>query len=451
MKQIFKLGVIKNFFIYAFGAFLLNAINLIMAPIIMRALKPDDYGFLSLITNFIEIVSTCIGLGLRQFMTIEYFHCDIIDRKKLVNEIIAIYSILMFPAFLLLVLGQDFINKFIFAGKAYSWLIIFCLLVAFLKFFSEIFYQVLQYTGESYKLVFIQVCAALIILSLNLSFLYLLGWGIFSVVAAQFASVIFVSLIAIFFYVRNFYHIQFDLSVSLSKSWWYIKRGMPFVPRVLFGWILAVGDRWILAKYATLADVGMYTAADMFGKLFQVVFIVPFTLAYIPYMMEKFAASQAIKGGAGDSSGVLCSVNGVKDKLCAIDRQNLINMCFVMASLIVLVILVFKPLLFLFKPLIFLILPGQYHEALDYVLGLLIGYIFLLGSHFASIFIQFKKCVYFTLFALLVPAVFNVFLNILLVPKFGISGCVFSTLVSYILYFLINIFYNFYIKKGLRN
>jgi Polysaccharide biosynthesis protein. len=254
-----------------------------------------------------------------------------------------------------------------------------------------------------------------------------LGWGLFSVVAAQLVSVVFVSLFAIFFYVRNFYHLHFDLACSLSKSWWYIKRGLPFVPRVLFGWILAVGDRWILAKYGTLADVGMYTAADMFGKLFQVVFIVPFTLAYIPYMMEKLAASH--------------------EKVIAIDKQNLKNMLLVMTSLTILVILIFKPLLFLFKPIIFIILPAKYHDALNYVLGLLIGYIFLLGSYFASIFIQFQKRVYFTLFALLVPAVFNVFLNIFLVPKFGISGCVFATLISYILYFLINIFYNFYIKK----
>jgi hypothetical protein len=117
--------LVTNFFIYAFGAFLLNAINVIMAPIIMRVLSPQNYGFLSLVTNFIEIVSTCVGLGLRQLMTIEYFHHDIINRKKLVTEIVTIYSILMFPAFLILILGQDFINKFIFAGKAYSWLIIF--------------------------------------------------------------------------------------------------------------------------------------------------------------------------------------------------------------------------------------------------------------------------------------------------------------------------------------
>jgi O-antigen/teichoic acid export membrane protein len=448
IKNIFKTKLIKNFFIYAFGAILLKGISVIIAPIIMRILTPADYGFLALVTNFIDIVFTIAGLGLRQLLTIEYFHYDIIDRKKLVNDIVSIYSVLMFPVFLILILGRDFINNFIFSSQAYSSLIIFCLLVAFLKFFSEIFYQILQYSGESFKLVFIQIFAALIIFSLNLSFLYFLGWGVFSVIAAQFVSVACVILVAIFFYIRDSYHVKFDLSCSLSKSWWYIKRGFPFVPRVLFAWILAVGDRWVLAKYGTMADVGIYSVADMFGQLFQVVFVLPFTYAYIPYMMEKFADSMKISTQAGSLNSVGCmeSEREGKCKNLAIDRKNLITMICVMLAIIFLVSIG----LVIFRPLICIILPPQYYAALNYIWGLLIGYIFLFGTYFASIFLQFQKRVYFLLFALLVPAVFNVFLNILLVPKFGISGCVFATVISYILYFLITIIYNFHVKNRVR-
>lgn len=445
LKNTFKSKLIKNFFIYAFGAILLKGISVIIAPIIMRILTPADYGFLSLATNFIDILFTIIGLGLRQLLTLEYFHYDIIDRKKMVNDILAIYSVLMLPVFFVLFLGQDFINKFIFSNQAYSGLIIFCLLVAFLKFFSEIFYQILQYSGESFKLVSIQIVAALIVFLLNLSFLYFLGWGVFSVIAAQFVSVACVILVAIFFYLRNYYHLHFDLACSLSKSWWYIKRGLPFVPRVLFAWILASSDRWVLVKYGTMADVGIYSVADMFGQLFQVIFILPFTYAYIPYMMEKFATSMRISTQAGSLTSMGCAEFEKKGKCnnLEIDRRNLIIMVGVMLSLIFLV----SVGLIIFRPLICIILPQQYYEALNYIWGLLVGYIFLFGTYFASIYLQFKKCVYFLLFALLVPAVFNVFLNTLLVPKFGISGCVFATIMSYILYFLIIVSYNFYVKK----
>ncbi|MFC1842907.1 lipopolysaccharide biosynthesis protein [Candidatus Dependentiae bacterium] len=423
---IFKSKVIKNFFIYAFGAFLLKGISVIIAPIVMRILTPADYGLLSLVTNFIAIVFTCVGLGLRQLLSVEYFHCDTIGRKRLINDIIAIYCLCMVPAFLLLFGGRNIINKFIFVKQASNHIITFCLLVACLKFFSELFYQVLQYTGRALKLTVVQVFAALILLSLNLYFLYFLNWGIFSIIAAQFASLLFVLVIAAFFYISDFYYAHLDISCSLSKSWWYVQRGLPFVPRVLFAWVLAVGDRWVLAKYATLADVGIYSVADMFGQLFQMVVILPFSYAYIPYMMEKFAKHK----------GCFLSIK-------SIDKCNLRNMVLTMIALVIVVSLG----LIVFRPLVYIVLPPRYHMAFSYIWSLLIGYIFLLGTYFASIFLQFQKCIYFLIFALLVPAICNIMLNLLLVPHFAIWGCVIATVISYILYFLITVLYNFYLKR----
>jgi len=68
-----------------------------------------------------------------------------------------------------------------------------------MKFFTELYYQILQYTGRAFTLTSVQIIAALIIILLNLSFLYFFHWGVFSIVAAQFASTITIFVIAIFF------------------------------------------------------------------------------------------------------------------------------------------------------------------------------------------------------------------------------------------------------------
>lgn len=426
-NKIFNSALIKNFFVYAFGEITLKLIYFVTAPILMRVLTKAEYGVLALVINFIEIVLTIVGLGFRQLIMVEYFHHDAIGCKKLVNDLISIYAIITFPIILFSVLGRDFINKFIFVGTANAQIIIFCLIVVFLKFFSEIFYQILQYSGKSIRLVSIQICAALVVFFLNIAFIYFLNWGILSNIAAQLVGIIFAIIFAFIFYFRNLYQDHFDLQRSLSKTWWYIKMGFPFIPRVLMGWVLAVGDRWVLAKYASLQDVGLYSVADMFGKMFQVVFIMPFTYAYVPYMINKYAKN--------------------KDKALELDKKNLTYMVYVLLTLIIAVFVLVKPLIYIFKPLICKIITPQYFEAMQYVPLLLVGYIFLFGSYFASVYLHYKKQVYSTLFAVFIPAIFNLFLNILLVPKYGISGSVFATLVSYMLYFLITLACNFWSKK----
>ncbi|MFC1841638.1 lipopolysaccharide biosynthesis protein [Candidatus Dependentiae bacterium] len=421
-----NLQVIKNFFIYAFGAFLLKGIAVFIAPIVMRILNPADYGLLSLITNFINILFTCAGLGLRQLLAMEYFHCDTIGRKKVIVDIILVYVVAAVPIFILLFFNVTFINRFVFFNQATTFIISFCLIIAFMKFFVELFYQILQYTGEASILTGIQVAAALIIIVLNLTFLYKFNWGIFSIVAAQFTSIFLVLLISIYFFISQLYYVHLNVACSVKKSAAYIKKGLPFVPRVLFAWVLAMGDRWVLAKYATMTDVGIYSVADMFGQLFQMVIIIPLSYAYIPYLMEKFASN--------------------KDRLLSVDRWNLKNMVITMVFLFLAVSVGFV----VCKPLVSFVLPQKYHLAMQYIWSLLMGYIFLLGTYFASGLLHFKKCIYFLLVSLLVPAVFNIGLNMLLVPSFAIWGCVIATFLSYLLYFLIIIGYNVYFKKTLK-
>ena len=87
-------------------------------------------------------------------------------------------------------------------------------------------------------------------------------------------------------------------------------------------------------------------------------------------------------------------------------------------------------------------MPPTYYAAIPYILVLLLGQIFLLGSYFAATLIQFHKKSYFLAFALALPAIINLLLNLLLTPYFGIYGCTAATLISYFIYFMIMYLYN---------
>jgi len=406
--------------IYSCGAFFLKGISVLLAPIIMRILTPADYGLLALITSFINIVFTVAGLGLRQFLMIEYFHFDDIGRKKIVNDVIFVYLLCMLPVFILLFFSTSLINKFIFFDKVNNFLISLCLSIAFMKFFVELFFQILQYAGQAFILTMLQVVLALVIVGLNLLFLCVFGWGIVSIVFSQWVSIFLLLLIFIYFYINQFYYMYLNFLTSVKKSLFYVKGGLPFIPKILFAWILAVGDRWILAKYGTLSDVGIYSVADMFGQLFQMVVIIPVSYAYFPYLMNRFAKYKQSR------AELLCIV-----------RWNYRNMFFVMGALFILVTLGVTVL----KPLVCIIIPTSYHRAFKYVWLLLIGYIFYLGTYFSTGLLHFQKKVYFLVFALLVPALCNIILNIILIPHFAIWGCVIATVLSYMFYFILVLLY----------
>jgi len=422
LRGLLQSKIIKHFFIYSFGSVAQKSVYIFAAPIIMRLLSPADYGLLSLTNGFINVLVTCVGLGLRQFLAIEYFHGDERGKRSLINDILSIYIVFMIPVFILLFFNAKVIDQYLFVHSQCSYLIIVSLLICFFKFFTELFYQIMQYHGLAFTLASVQVFGELFMVSLSLFLLYFFGYGVIGIFISQFASVFVIFLLALFSYIYFSYHVVLGIGQSLKKSVWYVKKGFPFIPRILFAWILAVGDRWVLAKYSTMANVGIYSVADMFGQVFQMIVILPVTYAYIPPLLKKFAANRT--------------------QLLSIEQWNQRNMFICMAGLVLFVTFGF----FLFKPLLCIIIPPRYHASFQYVWMLLMGYIFLLGTHFASTFLHFKRCVYFLVFALCIPAALNIFLNILLIPIFHIWGCVFATVVSYAAYFLITLLYNWWMQ-----
>ena len=415
--------VIKNFFIYSFGNIILRGISLFLAPITLTILNPSDYGLLALVNSFTSILAIFLGLGLRQVFSIEYFHHDSFSRRGMINDIISIYLFISIPALIMLGSFISLINQYIFLNSASYALIVISLVFCFIYFFAELFYQVLRYQEKAWYLTLLQTSIALLTIGLNLFFLCVLKWGVLSMIASYALGTLIACLIALKAYYQKIGLSNFYPTKSLKKMGYYLKFGFPFIPGVLFGWILASGDRWVLARYATLHDVGIYSLADTFGQLYQLLVLIPMSGSYLPHLFKRFADN--------------------KDNLASVEHWNRKNMYISMIGMSGLITggyLILKPFLHWF-------LPIKYHESIDYIWFILMGYVFLMGTYFASSLIQFHKKTYFLAFSLFIPAIFNIILNIILIPYMAIYGCVIATLASYIVYFLITIWYNNFLLK----
>jgi len=423
IRQFTQSTIVKNFFIFSFGSFLLRGISIFLAPITMNILDPKDYGIIALANSFVSILVVFIGLGLRQAFSIEYFHCDNKQRKIMLTAMITLYLIIATPLFIIFFSFPSLINRLVFVGKAPTILIMLILVYAFIHFFVEFFYQVLTYRGQAFKMTIIQTSVALVVIALDLLFLVWFRLGVISLMAGQVVGLIIVFFIGLQSYFKTACHRHLDTKRYMHSCINYLKLGLPFVPGILCGWILASSDRWVLARYSTMHNVGIYSLASTFGQLFQMLILLPMSRAYIPAIMNKFARN--------------------KNNLLAIERWNQKNMIICMVGLAIII----SGGYIASKPFLYWILPTRYQPAIGYIWMILMGYIFLLGEHFASIFVIFKKKVYFQAGSILIPSLLNLLLNILLVPSFGVRGCVIATLVSYATYFAIKVSYNLYLQR----
>lgn len=415
---IFNNAVVKNFFIFSFGSIMLRGISILLAPITLTILNPSDYGLLSLFTSFNNIFIAIIGLGLRQVFYLEYFHHQDTQRIQMTNAIIGIYILIATPITLIFFAMHPILNHALFCDTATPSLIAMSLGYCFLFFFIELFYQHLQYESKALELTLLQTSIALSTIVLNIFFLYWMRWGVQGMLLGYTCSSIIACCIAGYCYAKANYFKSFNFAHSMRYLSSYLHMGLPFIPGILFAWILSSGDKWVLARYGTLHDVGIYAIADAFSQLFYLVILYPLSGSYLPWLFKQFAHE--------------------KENIEAIEHRNKKTMYTCMLSIGFLITAAY----ILGKPILYWILPPKYHESILYIWLILMGNIFWMGTYFASALIQYHKKSHFLALAIALPATLNVGLNIALIPWLGIYGCSIATLLAYIAYFCLILGYN---------
>lgn len=415
---ILKSEIIKNFFIVSFGSLMLRGISIALVPFTLNMLSPSDYGLLSLFTSFNTILIAILGLGLRQSFYLEYFHCQAEERKNMTNSIVGIYLLIATPLTFILFAAYPIINHALFCNAATPFLIALSLGYCFLFFFVELFYQHLQYESKALPLTILQTAIALITFVLTIFFVYRMQLGVQGVLLSSLCSVTLACGVGGYHYIKARYFDSFTFQQSRQDIAFHLRQGIPFIPGVLFAWILSSGDKWVLAQYSTLHDVGIYAVADAFSQLFYVVILYPLSGSYLPWLFKQFASN--------------------KKNIAILEHNNkkiMYNSMFGLASLITIGYMFGKPILYW-------ILPSKYHEAILYIWLILMGNVFWMGTYFACALIQYHKKSYFLGLAICLPAFLNIGLNVALISTLGTYGCALATLLAYIAYFFLILGYN---------
>jgi O-antigen/teichoic acid export membrane protein len=237
---------------------------------------------------------------------------------------------------------------------------------------------------------------------LLVSFLIIMGYGLTVAVIGYLISQIIVFIIMGIIIVKS---IGFKIP-SFKNSKEYLSFGLPTIPSMLSYWIVDSSDRYIIGILLGTAFVGYYNPGYSLGSLIMML-IAPLSIILIPVLSKYY-----------DENSIDKVRNLLKYSLkyyLAISIPSVIGISLLSKEL----------LMILTTPEIalkgFMITPFTALSALFY--GLLVIF---------SQIIILKKETKIMGTAWLIAAIFNIILNLIFIPYFGILGAAIATLISYL-------------------
>lgn len=394
--------LLSNGVIYLVGSLIAQLVNFLLIPLYTHSLSISEVGLYNFVTSIQAFLSIFITLGIYSGMVRFYNEYD----KNFIKNITITFSlfwgvfILLFIIPLSTYIAKVLIGDINEGGKYILIITIISILETFLAIYGNHFsmqFKALQST-------LITIGNMLFRLLLTTYFILYLNKGILGLLEGQlYATSIILFILLIF----DFKFIKIEYNRDLLKKM--LAYGLGLTPGQISVWILTLIDRYILKELIGLASVGLYSMAYKIGMLINPIFIVPFTKILTPIKFKVY------KNPDG------------KEKIKQLfNYYNLIGWFVILA-------------LSLFASFTLEILTTpEYKEA--YILVPLIAlsyYIWGLGEFYALGLHIANKMGLNSLIVTL-AAIINVSLNFLLIPKMGISGAAWATILAY---FIANIFY----------
>ena len=290
MYNTFK-TIIKHTFIYSTSDLLAKAVGFFLLPIYTRYLSPADYGILELLSVTLSIIMIFIQQG----MQTSFFRAYSFDYKESQEEQRSVVGTSYFYLFFssLVFLGIIFlfsrqINDLLFQSKDYTKLVQLTIITGFFNTLSRIPFQLFRAKLQSIKFSLISILRFLMNVFFNIYFILHLKMGLSGIIYGNLYTAILISVITLLLIYK---HLSLKLSFHKLKNM--LSYGLPLVPGGLSIWVLSVANRYFLERLSTTTELGLYSLGSRFSGLLEFLIIQPFLTTwpsiYFPLAKEKDA------------------------------------------------------------------------------------------------------------------------------------------------------------------
>lgn len=381
------------------ASLIVNTEGIILLPILTKTLGLRLYGIWALVNAMILLAGPIATLGLNSGIT--RLLASITDKKKLSIEFFSIFFIILITgsaiAISVFLTSNLFISSFMEKGDAPyfmigSGMIILWAARQILLTYFQIFRQMEKYIA--YVILYFLGEIGLI------SYFVWNGYGL----SGALAGVILANLLVVLLMLSNILgQIGFS-GIKVSQIREYFAIGLPYVPMILFIWIMSTSNRYFIGIFQDASMVGLFSTTYSLTTLVMI-FISAITFALEP-TISKLRDEEEI--------------GAVRQYL----SQSLkFSMLFIIPCAVGISVLGESILQTMTKPEF---TPGAVIIPILSI-GMISHAIF---SLFSSVLLMAKRTIY-TTYSTGVAAILNIVLNIILIPSYGIWGAAITTMITY--------------------
>jgi O-antigen/teichoic acid export membrane protein len=389
---------------YALGSAANSAALLLLLPFLVSMLSPAEYGLWALYEIAILVLTTIAMLGLDIGMMREYWYSDDQNRRRrMLGSALTLQVSWALVMVVLIWLTASWVRPHVCSVGdcgliTPTWLVLALLIVpceaAFnlLQSLLRIHEQATAFAAMAFFRLTLFLGAAVLAL--------LLGYGLSGALFGRlFAALI--SLLLLGWFLRRHLSFAFERQI-LGRL---LRYGLPLLPTAMAAYVLLAADRYILQAFASLEAVAIYTFAYKLASGLEVLIIRPYGLDWGP---RRFAIAASPQSGPRFAEALVLYLFLTCTGALALGAA---------------------------APFAFTLLaPPAYQSGLSIIPLVLLALIVYGASYPLNIGIMLNDRTYLLPWVSWLAAVICLMLNFWWIPRYGMMGAAWATLVAYTVY-----------------
>lgn len=392
---------IKNFFSYALGDLFVKGMLFVSLPLLTRIMPPEQYGKLSLVNSAVLILYAFVSLNMQSSILNRYM----LDKEGF-GRFLSSCIIFIIPIHVVFIFSSLYIAKYIspwlgISEHDFIWVVFICVLLTYMYTYTA-YLQASEQGGEFAIFNTVNKLGELILLFIMAIFIseqkYL------SKIYAQIAICIPFTLY-VFYKLKPMLKVQFEYKDVYEA----LLFGVPLIVHVLSNSLLAQADRIIIKNELGEAYAGIYSFAYNLGMAVSII-IMAWNSSWQPKLFSLI-------------KNVEC------DKIRSVNKNSTI-----IITLISSVFILFS------KEIVMLMSDEKYYDGVSIVPLVIIGNALIQVYLIYVNFVFYKKKTIFISLSTIVALAVNIFLNYVLIPRYGIEGAAWATVIAYCFLCIIHYF-----------
>lgn len=396
-----KKKLLKDILIYGLGMVSVKVFNFLFIPFLTKYVKAEQFGEYDLISSIIllliPLVTFEISDGIyRYVLTAKSME----EKNKYIGNglIVLLKGIGLSVVILIIIYLTKLNNKIPYLLYNYVWLI--------MAATNGVFAQIIRGLEKTLIFSINAVIFSISTILLNIIMVVLLNMNIRGLILANMVG----------FIISNIFLLSYILlttniteSIDRATQVVLIKFSAPLIFSTISWWVMNVSDRYLAAEFVGLKQLGIYSMANRFSMMLAFVYTI-FELGWQNMSIKSFNSN---------------------------NKEELYSKIFNLLASILLSIVVLS--LIFIKSFIGVFVAKEYYMAYRYIPLLLLAMVFNSFSSFYGIGYLAMKNTKGTVRTAVIACVINIIINLIFMPKYGISIAVISTFLAFFIMSVIRI------------